>query len=205
MATTRPAGVLAVPINIDTPNFVMRSLSAHDATAAWGAWFDDPEVAEALNLPRRRRSKEEMEAYVASFDQRHDLLLGIFERSTDLLVGILTVYVNWAQRAFLANTVVGEAPFRGRGVMMELTPPFRDYFFETRGLEVMVANALARNAPIRAYLEKTGWTLVRTAKRQVKSVADGTMLDLCSYSLTRDAWRAWKAAHLGTLAAGAAA
>ena len=36
------------------------------------------------------------------------------------------------------------------------------------------------------YLLKSGWTLDKTAPRHVKSNADGTMLDLCYMSITRD-------------------
>ena len=78
-----------------------------------------------------------------------------------------------------------------------MTVPFRDYFFETVGLQTMLATALARNKPITHYLFKSGWTLDKTVPAHVKSHADGAMLDLCFFSLTRDAWREWKRKNVG--------
>ena len=58
------------------------------------------------------------------------------------------------------------------------------------------ANIISTNTAIRNYLHKTGWTLDKTLKGHVKSHVDGSMLDLCCYSITREAWHAWRAANL---------
>ncbi len=80
------------------------------------------------------------------------------------------------------------------GVTNSVTVPFRDYFFETLGMNVMLAMALSHNKPIIHYLHATGWTLDRTTPGSVKSHDGERMLDLCYFSQTRDAWRAWKKA-----------
>ena len=97
------------------------------------------------------------------------------------------------------NLLVGEPEYRNRGVTNEITVPFRDHFFEQLGLETMACTALAHNHVIIRYLIKTGWKLEQTLKQHVKSYSDGTMLDLCLFSISRDAWRAWKKEHLGAL------
>jgi len=112
-----------------------------------------------------------------------------------LLVGLFSVQIDWRIGRYLVNTIVGEAPYRSKGLMLEVTLPFREFFFETLGLNVMTATALATNAPIIGYLEKTGWTLNQTLKAHTRSNADGSMIDLHLYSITRDAWRAWKSAN----------
>lgn len=187
---------LPAVIAIDTPHYLMRSLRVEDATERWPAWYADREIRNMLNLAKPPHSKADMVSYIRSFDQRQDLLLGIFDKANALLVGILSLYVDWPRKMFTANMIIGESAYRSKGVTMEITPPFRDYFFETRGLEVMTATALANNKPIRAYLEKTGWTLERVLKAHARAHDSGAMLDLCCYSITRDAWRAWKATHL---------
>ena len=74
--------------------------------------------------------------------------------------------------------------------------PFRDYFFETLGLDIMMATALAHNHAIIHYLLKTGWRLDQKLAHSVKSQSGGAMLDLCCFSMTRDAWRDWKKANV---------
>ena len=188
-------------IHFETPHLYVRTLSADDASERWASWFDQDEVRRGLNLGPERKSKTDIAAYIRKFDQASRLLLGIFDRANDLLIGLFTVQVDWRSGRYLANTVVGEADYRHRGVMLELTPPFRDYFFETLGLKVMTATALATNKPIIGYLERTGWTLNHTLKNHARAHADGQMVDLCLYSLTREAWNAWKAANPALLQA----
>ena len=170
MVSFQRAAPVAPPVrdvSIETANFTIRTLKPADATERFSAWFEAAEVREVLNLPAQKRTKADMEAYIRSFDQRSDLLLGIFANANGLLVGMLSLYIDWASGRFIANMIVGEADYRHKGVTMEITPPFRAYFFKTCGLKVMTATALAHNAPIRAYLEKTGWTLDRVVKGEV--------------------------------------
>jgi RimJ/RimL family protein N-acetyltransferase len=197
----RAAQTASKPIHIDTPHLYMRTLTAADASERWAGWFDQPDVRLGLNLKAGRKTKADIVAYIATFDQRSNILLGIFDKANDLLVGLIDVEINWAIGRYLANTVVGEAEYRHRGVMLELSPPFREYFFEKVGLKVMTATVLATNKPIIGYLQKTGWTLNQTLKNHVRSHADGSPIDLCLYSITREAWNAWMAANPEALAA----
>jgi RimJ/RimL family protein N-acetyltransferase len=181
------------PIHIDTPHLYMRTLVAGDASDRWAAWFDQPDVRQGLNLAPGRKSKADILAYIAKFDQRSNILLGIFDKANDLLIGLIESKIDWSIGRYLANTIVGEADYRHRGVMLEISPPFRSYFFDTVGLKVMTASVLATNKPIIGYLEKTGWTLNHRLENHVKSHADGRPIDLLLYSITREAWNTWMA------------
>lgn len=185
----------AKPVFIDTPNLYMRTLTVDDASDRFAAWFGQDDVRQGLNLAPQQKSMADIVAYIRKFDQQSHILLGIFDKTNDLLIGLLTVQIDWGIGRYLANTIVGEADYRHRGVMLEVSPPFRAYFFETLGLKVMTATVLSTNKAIIGYFEKTGWTLNQTLKNHVKAHADGTMIDLCLYSITREAWNAWMAAN----------
>jgi RimJ/RimL family protein N-acetyltransferase len=182
-------------VYFDTPNLYVRTLTIDDATERWASWFDQEEVRQGLNLSDGPRTKAAIADYIRKFDQVSNLLLGIFDRTNHLLVGMFTVQIDWQIGRYLTNTVVGEAEYRHRGVMLEVTPPYRDYFFEELGLRVMTASALATNKPIIGYLYKTGWTLNQTLRNHARSAADGSPVDLHLFSITREAWHAWKAAN----------
>lgn len=188
-------------VRYETPNLYVRTLTTDDASDRWAAWFDQAEIQEALNIAPRKRTKADIVTYIKTFDQDKDLLLGIFDRTNDLLVGLVTAHIDWTIGRYLANTVVGEAEYRHRGAMLEISPGFRSYFFDELGLNVMTATALATNKPIIGYLEKTGWTCNQVLKNQARSTKDGTPIDLHLYSITREAWNAWKAANPELLAA----
>lgn len=190
-----------VPVRIETPHLYMRTLTADDASERWAAWFEQDDVRTGINLAAAKKTKADIVDYIKKFDLHSHLLWGIFDRTNDLLIGFITAQIKWNTESFLASTVVGEAAYRNRGVMQEVSPPFRAYFFETLGLKVMTASVLATNKAIIRYVEKTGWTLSHTLKGHTKSNADGKPIDLLLYSLTRDSWNAWMAANPKALAA----
>jgi RimJ/RimL family protein N-acetyltransferase len=195
MSAAAALSPLAGPIVIESPNLTIRTMTTNDASDRFASWFAQADIREALNLPEQQRTKADIAAYIRTFDQRSNLLLGIFDKTNDLLVGLFNVQIDWRIGRYLVNTIVGEPAYRSKGLMLEVTLPFREYFFETLGLKVMTATALATNVPIIGYLEKTGWTLNQTLKAHARSNADGRMIDLRLYSITREAWRAWKAAN----------
>ena len=183
------------PFTIETANFLIRFLTPDDATDRWSAWFGSAYVRESLNMAEQPRDRAEMIAYIKSFDQRNRLLLGAFDKRTSLLVCIGSAQIDWQIGNYLINTVIGEEAYRNAGVMTELTPPFRDYFFDALGLKTSTASALGTNTVIRTFLEKTGWTQVQVLKNHTKSNKDGSMIDLHLYKLTREAWADWRRAH----------
>lgn len=183
------------PFTIETANFVIRFMRPEDATDRWSAWFESAYVREALNMESRPRTKADMEAYIAGFDQQSRILLGCFDKKNNLLVCVGNATIDWNIGNYLINTVIGEPDYRNTGVMTELTPPFRDYFFDELDLKTSTASALATNTVIRKFMEATGWSLVQVLKNHTKSHADGSMVDLYLYKLTREAWADWRRAH----------
>lgn len=178
---------------IETKNFYMRELTDTDASDRMTAWFDQPEVRNGLNAGTGGRSKADLEAYIRRFDQRSKVLLGIFDRHNDLLIGFISVDIDWKIGRYLANMVIGEEDYRNTGVTTALSPAFRHYFFDVLGLKVMTATALSTNNAIARYLKGTGWELNQTLRNRIRSHAAGSDVDLHLYSLTREAWSKWMA------------
>jgi RimJ/RimL family protein N-acetyltransferase len=181
---------------VDGGKYILRTITPEDASDRWANWMADPEASYMLNAPPTTMTRSDIVAYIKTFDHRSHFLVGIFEKATGKHLGFLRVDVDHATGRFLVSMLIGEAEDRNKGVTMGVTVPFRDYFFETMGLKVMLATALAHNRPIIHYLYGTGWTLDRTIERNVKSRSDDQIFDLCFFSQTREAWRAWKKAKL---------
>ena len=179
---------------LDCGDYVLRTITAEDATDRWAHWMEDAEAIEMLNAPRAAMTKDDLVAYIKSFDQRTQILIGIFEKRSGLLLGFLRNDVNFDTGQFLVSMIIGEPEYRHSGVTNAVTVPFRDYFFEELGMNAMLATALSHNKPIIHYLYATGWTLDRTIERHIKSNSDERMFDLCFFSQTKEAWRAWKKA-----------
>jgi RimJ/RimL family protein N-acetyltransferase len=191
-----PQNTAGKPISLDCGKWLVRTVTADDASERWAAWMADPEASHMLNAPPKVMKINDLVAYIKSFDQKSRVLLGIFEKVSGKLLGFLRVDIDHAHGHYLVSMLIGEPDYRNKGVTNEITVPFRDYFFETLGMKKMLATALSHNRPIIHYLLKSGWTQDRTLKGHVKSQADGAVLDLCYFSISRDAWRAWKKANV---------
>jgi RimJ/RimL family protein N-acetyltransferase len=179
-------------VRIDSDKFLVRTIEADDASDRWAGWMSDPEVRYMLNMAPRSWKKADVASYIDTFNQGQNLLLGIFDKQSGTHVGICTIDINPALGHFLLNLLIGEPDYRNKHVTTSIAESSLSYFFETRGLNTAVASVLAHNAPMIHWLRKNGWQLEQTRRQSAKSHADGTMLDVCLFSLRRESWRAWK-------------
>lgn len=175
--------------------YLLRTLTAEDATDQWATWFSDPYVTYMINSPAKEWTKDAVVKYINQFDQESKILLGVFDVEQQLLIGFVTAKINRATRQALITTLIGEAGYRHKGVLSAVRIPFYDYLFDTLRIKMLLASVLPRNATHIESMLRHGWILDQTLKNNVRSNADGAMLDLCLFSLTRDAYRAWKKAN----------
>jgi RimJ/RimL family protein N-acetyltransferase len=180
-------------IRIDCSKYFIRALTTEDASDRLASWFSDPNVLYALNAPARIWSKDDVLNYINEFNHASKLLLGIFEKTSNSHVGILTILINQSTGQGLINILIGDADYRNRGmrskgVLADITVPFLDFLFQSLGLTEVLGSALARNKIIINMLLHIGWKLDQTLKDNQKSNSDGSMLDICLFSLTRSSW-----------------
>lgn len=195
MKATRSKGP-RIKVYLESDKYLVRNATSADASDRWGSWMADPEVSSMLNAPAKALSKSEVASYIGSFDQRTHLLLGIFEKESGKTLGFFRIDIDERLGRFLVSMMVGEPDYRHKGIMNELTVPFRDYFFDTLGLKMMLGTVLSHNQPVIDYLFKTGLNLDKKIERHVKSRTNDSMLDMCYFSQTADSWHAWKRANL---------
>jgi RimJ/RimL family protein N-acetyltransferase len=191
MPAPNPSIIPKKKVRIHSDKYLIRTIEAEDASDRWASWMSDPEVRYMLNLGARSWKKADVLDYIKTFDQQRTLLLGIFDKQSGMHIGIFTVDINYVLGHFLLNLLIGEADYRNKHVTTSFAEPFLTYFFETLGLNAAMASVLARNAPMVHWLLKNGWQLEQTLKQNAQSKADGTMLDVCLFSLPRETWRDW--------------
>lgn len=176
--------------------YFARTIKREDASDRWASWLSDPWTAHALNTPTLKLQKSDIIQYIKKFDQRSRLLIGIFERRTRTHVGIIRLDIDYAANEALVNAIIGEPEHRNRGATVNVFVPMLDYLFDTVRLDKVKASILMRNQVTMRFLLKLGWQIDHTNNR-VKSNLDGTMLDMCTISYTREAYRAYKQTNVG--------
>jgi RimJ/RimL family protein N-acetyltransferase len=177
--------------------YFVRTIRRQDASDRWAGWLTDSWTVHVLNSPPRKLQKSDIADYVRQFDQRSNLLLGIFEMGTRAHVGFIRLDIDEAASEALVNAVVGEAEHRNRGATTDVFVPLLDFLFDTVGIEKVRASILLRNQVTLSYLLKLGWQKEDTPQAPLRSHADGALLDCCIVSWTREAYHAFRRTTLG--------
>jgi len=163
-------------IRIETDNFLLRTLTAEDASRQVCNWFADANKARMINAPPQALTLERLRRYVASHDRISGHLLGIFARGNGEPLGFWSVYVDWENGEFLVNVLVGERGRKCIGAREETQMALLDFFFETLNLEVFRCTVLAANRYVGskllrasgATLEHSDWRPSTTAQAFVE-------------------------------------
>jgi RimJ/RimL family protein N-acetyltransferase len=171
---------------LETPHYLLRTIELADASGAWAQWLGHSDTARMLNAPPRETSVAAIRDYIASFDGHNRHLLGIFQKDGGALVGIRALTIDWQQREFLVNVLVGEVAARGHGARAETQGVLYRHFFDVLGMQAARCTVLAHNAPILRVMDKGGWDLVGTTFKA--AVDGGAPLEVRSYRLTRETW-----------------
>jgi len=84
--------------------------------------------------------------------------------------------------------------WRGQGLMTEAVVAVNDFWFEELGFAVLRASKAVGNEASRRISEKTGMRVVERCERGYVSGRHATEM----WEITREDWRAWRAAHAGS-------
>ena len=177
--------------------YYVRTIKREDASDRWASWFSDSWTIHALNTAPRNLQKSDIAEYIRQFDQRSQLLLGIFEKGTRLHVGFIRLDIDDGAGEALVNAVIGEPAHRNRGATTDVFVPLLDFLFDTVGIGKVKASILLRNQLTLRYLLKLGWQRDETPEPAVPSQSGGAPLERCSVSWTRDRYRAFRQTGIG--------
>jgi RimJ/RimL family protein N-acetyltransferase len=177
--------------------YFLRTVKREDASDRWAGWLSDPWTVHVLNSAPRAFTKSDVADYIKTFDQRSHLLLGIFEMGTRLHVGFVRIDLDKSGEA-LVNAVIGEAAHRNRGANTDVFVALLDFLFDKLEVGRVRASVLLRNEGTLAYLLKLGWQKDATPGVPVRSVADGSPLETCTVSWTREGYQAYRLTPIGS-------
>src|SRR3954463_5174447 len=74
--------------------YFARTIKREDASDRWAGWLSDPHTVHVLNTAARTLQRKDIADYIKQFDQRSQLLLGIFEKGTRLHVGFIRLDID---------------------------------------------------------------------------------------------------------------
>jgi RimJ/RimL family protein N-acetyltransferase len=174
-------------VHFETDRFVLRTLTVEDASPRWAEWLNDPLSARMLNVPPRPVTVDQLKELIRAIDQYEKLALGNFVLGSNRHIGVFRLRFIDGRKRMVPGVLIGEAEWRNMGVLTEVTNAAGTYFFETFGLEGIVAAVPAYNAYIIKYLEDREWQLVRRMPGKKHSPTEEPA-ELLVYELPRATW-----------------
>ncbi|MEQ1864708.1 MAG: GNAT family N-acetyltransferase [Micropepsaceae bacterium] len=176
----------ATAIRLATPNFMLRTVERADVGLRWAAWLADPMKTRTLNTKPLSLSVEEIQQYLSGFDGHNSHILGIFERSTDAMIGFWEVYVDWNYREFMINILIGERGRASRNAREETQWALLKYFFDELHLDAMRCTTLSTNTLVVRLLLERGAVHEHTSRND--SATGGAPVELLHFRFTKDTW-----------------
>jgi len=173
-------------VRLETARYVLRTVETGDASEGWRQWMLDPVAARWLNAAPRAANLDEIRGYIAAFDNLNTHLIGVFEKDTGRLIGIHSIYIDWAHNEYLINVMIGETDARNQGARSEARPAVHNFFMEELGLEASRCSVIAGHPSLEG-MQRWGW--VAEHKTLKPSATGGAPVEILQLRLTRDAWR----------------
>ena len=177
------------PVLLETKRFALRSLRPSDASERWIRWLKDPEVMTPLNAPIRNWTVQQLMAHIATADNNERYLIGIYDRESQIQIGLYMIDIDLFHRRANFNVVIGERSWWGKGVVNETRAALLDEFFDKRGVEKATGMPLARNFPAVFNYKAQGWRHEATLRAHSVSASDNSRLDQYEFGLTSNEWQ----------------
>lgn len=175
-----------VPVFLDTPNYIVRTLTSDDANEQWTQWLLDPTAIQMLNAKPQQLTIEALRGIIRSFDSKTRYLLGVFDKATGEMVGLRAHYVDLKEKEWIDNVLIGPNGRRKNAQTESRQAAYR-YFFEDLGL-VRVRCAIVSDNKLTIELAlREGFIHEQTTVRASRS--GGGIVELLHFRLNRETWR----------------
>ncbi|MCC6888160.1 MAG: GNAT family N-acetyltransferase [Hyphomicrobiales bacterium] len=179
---------MGAPIHLETPRFVLTSLSRRELAAISLPWTADPAIMEPLELQAGGWSLRRWRKQVVRPNNRDRFAFAIRTRADGGIIGYETAQISRTGVAIL-GVVIGDKSWWGRGVVVETRVAVLTFLFQTMQCARAWGVVYARNFPSISNYLALGFTHEGTLRQHFR-LADGTRADAMVFGLTRQEWEA---------------
>lgn len=170
------------PVHLETNGFVLRSLTPADVTARFVEWLNDKEMLAGLNLSHLNFTLDQLKAFVGSFNNLRNYIIGIFDHETNLLVGFYTLDVGLAHKVANITTGIGEKAYQGKGVLALTIEALLQHLYAYRDIAKVSARVLSKNRRILFNFMNAKNFVFEARLRQECLLASGERVDVLIFA-----------------------
>src|SRR4051812_33418625 len=170
----------------------LRLATLEDCSARYLAWLQDPEVNRFLETRWREQSLASIREFVAGMlESANDYLFAIEDAASRTHIGNIKVGpINRTHLHADVSYFIGEKQYWGKGYATEAIALATAFAFERLKLNRVQAGLYEANGGSGRALEKVGYVLEGTFRRQLRTAANGSWQDHLWYGLLKDEWAA---------------
>lgn len=184
MSSWRPGQVL----ELETENYLLRSLGADDASDTYVSWWNDAEIQRGYNEPARGWDRARAIKHITNFNNKDRFHLGIFARDSGNIIGFFAMFVNYQHKVVKSNICIGDKSLWGKNVGVEVRATMLDFMFGPLGMKKVCGEVLGRNLPSFYNYKVLGFRLEGVLKSQIRHL-DGGRADVYYFGLSKQEWQ----------------
>ncbi len=162
----------------------LRRFERSDVSDAYIGWLNDPVVTRYSNQRFRAHTRENCQAYLASFAGTPNLFLSVEEVPTRQAIGTMTAYANPHHATCDVGILIGARGFWGGGYGQEAWNLLTGWLLDQAGVRKVTAGCLAANTAMVRLMERAG--MVPDGVRVGQEVFDGAPCDIVHYAKFAD-------------------
>ncbi|MBE7637907.1 GNAT family N-acetyltransferase [Sneathiella sp. P13V-1] len=173
-------------INLETKNYVLRSVKDGHITDAVVSWYSDKEVMRFMN-DRMDLSRENLCKMFNRYDNRDNYAVFIQDKENGNPVGIFRIYIDRRHNQATTSIMIGNKEYWGKNVVLEVRNIFLDTLFKKVKLRKVCGFVRGRNFPAHLNYMKQGFTK-EGVRRQHFLNRDKEYEDIVEFGLLSEEW-----------------
>lgn len=178
-------------VRIETPRFILKSMTRPQAARATLHWTNDKDVMAALQLKSGQWKLRRWARRFARFDSHKNFCFGVWTREGNKFIGYHTVQIQQDGVAAV-GVVIGDKEWWGQSTVAETREAIIDFLFREKGVRRVWGIPFARNFPSIYNYQRLGFTYEGTLRRHSRSdFSEG--VDVLVFGMLKDEWNARKA------------
>lgn len=174
------------PVRLETDRFLLRPLERSDVTGRLIRWLHDDELLRYVELPERPSTNDFLR-FMRRFDNVTNLLLGIFDKSDERLLGFYQVHIEPRLGRASTEVMIGDRRHWGTNTVFETRTRLLDYLFDTLELYRVYGTVHARNLPALFNYKALGFTCEGILRGHAIT-SDDEHADVYFFGMLRDEW-----------------
>jgi len=174
------------PLELETENFILKSIDAEKFPEVIVNWFSDPETMKFMNDPMNL-TRQQLSQYFSAYNNKEKIALLITDKKTQKPIGIFRIYLEHHSALGMTSILIGDKDFWGQNVVLEVRERAILFLFTGVKLNKICGYVRARNFPALFNYTRQKFVKEGIRKQQIRNHS-GQLDDVIEFALFKEAW-----------------